>query len=660
MKKLLGFCLLVLLLVSCGKTTERQLTLIFEGTPENGRTTNEIDSVASHTEKEKESKKNAVRELYYFSTDRWIEKYVPREVNDTLHISCGEDTHVEFYHSYRPHAYHYALLQAGDTVYVRYEPDGTPVYRSSISNTLTTLYNGDVLIFGKPPMNFRDELYYNIDRSLSLQEFEKSQGSVSFSYPSLDSLLQVHELSLLKVGATIDSLVEEGIMLSAYRQYYGYRLQRLALEPEVIRLTVPSFSHPSLSEDMYGFFNDDFSHNISYWHTVGLVAEPLLREGGEWKPPIIELSDDVRIVDETAMFDRLELYAAAVPPATLNMMRYYSLIRIGTPEYKYPQEVYLQYFEKYRRHTTDFLIPSYVPVGETVNFPFRFFIFFLQFIVCSGAFFAIYVSLLKDKVGFYASRVYLLASLVLSVAIPLVTLPEYLVVLPDSALFWNSIFGSFFWLAFYVYLFGSLYMLGSYAWQLYGIRKMWNESWRIPDGEYTLCILTDAEVRPFMFFRNIFFSWNDWWNNGSKENRSKILEHEVAHVKLRHSLDGVLLMLYRILCWANPLLRTYSNEIKRVNEFAADRAVAKVYGTSSYMQALRESNYSKAEVRSALVNSNNDRLTERFEKMNTKVAWYKNVRLLLIVPLTILLMLLFSSELLVNVGSLPEGFGIPW
>lgn len=652
MKKLLAFCLPILLLVSCGKT-DKQLTLIFENSPSNNRPIYYPDS-DSFVQKE-----NTVNRLSYFTSDRWIEEYMPKGVNDTLRITCS-NSHVEFYHSYTSY---YALLQVGDTVYVRYDNDGTPVYRSSISDELATLYNGDALIFGNLSIRYRG-LCNNIDKTISDEDKINSREDriTTANSTLLDSLLIVYSQNLLIAETKIDSLINVNVLPLEYQQYYSYRLKSLALESELIRLSastpVESFA---VSQNIYSFFNDDYCDNISYWNTVGALVVPIVREGGVWTPPTIRLIGDRDMFDETAIFDRLDAFIDSVPPSTLNIMRYLSLMKINMDEYGYPLDIQQKYFDKYRRYTAEFLIPNYVSVDDTMDFPFRFFVFLLKFIACTGAFFYSYRLFLKDKVGFLAGRIYLLVALVFSIALPLLTLPVHIAELPDSALFWNSMLNTTLELMFYVYLFGCLYFFISFIWQFYSIRKMKKDSWRIPNDYYTLNILTDIAVRPFVFFRNIFFNWHDWWDTENKKYRDQLLAHEIAHIKLWHSLDNLLIMLSRILCWVNPLLPIYGKEMKRINEFAADRSVARLYGSESYINALKITDTNFMKMEGSLINNIEEEFAERISKIQAKpVTWRNNCRVLIVVPLVILLLLLFSSELFVNIGKLPNAYNLPW
>ncbi len=122
----------------------------------------------------------------------------------------------------------------------------------------------------------------------------------------------------------------------------------------------------------------------------------------------------------------------------------------------------------------------------------------------------------------------------------------------------------------------------------------------------------------------------------------------------------MLVMLGRILYWVNPLLLTYGKEIRRINEFAADCAVTRTYSPESYMNALKATNTGYAKMENSLVSNSEDDFAERFSKIRAKaIPWYKNFRFLVIVPLIIILMLLFSSEIVINLGKLSSDSSLP-
>ncbi len=70
----------------------------------------------------------------------------------------------------------------------------------------------------------------------------------------------------------------------------------------------------------------------------------------------------------------------------------------------------------------------------------------------------------------------------------------------------------------------------------------------------------------------------------------EILEHEKAHIRLKHSWDIILIELYIAFFWFNPLLYFYRKSLKSVHEFQADKGVLqKGVKTSDYMRLLLES-----------------------------------------------------------------------
>jgi hypothetical protein len=80
----------------------------------------------------------------------------------------------------------------------------------------------------------------------------------------------------------------------------------------------------------------------------------------------------------------------------------------------------------------------------------------------------------------------------------------------------------------------------------------------------------NAEVKgtPFSFFHYIF--WNPSIDLQS-ENGSRIFQHELAHVRERHSVDKLLMQLVLICFWCNPFFWLVRHELRMIHEFIADR-----------------------------------------------------------------------------------------
>ena len=100
---------------------------------------------------------------------------------------------------------------------------------------------------------------------------------------------------------------------------------------------------------------------------------------------------------------------------------------------------------------------------------------------------------------------------------------------------------------------------------------------------YQLVISKVPEI--FSYFNWVFIP-EDKIENYDKQ----IIEHEKAHIQLKHSWDVVLIEVYMVFFWFNPLLYFYRKSLKAVHEFQADKGVLqKGIKTSQYLQLLMQS-----------------------------------------------------------------------
>lgn len=85
----------------------------------------------------------------------------------------------------------------------------------------------------------------------------------------------------------------------------------------------------------------------------------------------------------------------------------------------------------------------------------------------------------------------------------------------------------------------------------------------------------------FSFFNMIFLG-----TKISDKEKSSILEHEMVHVRDRHSLDLMFFELLRIVFWFNPLLYLYQNRMVTLHEYIADSKAVKQQGKKDYYENL--------------------------------------------------------------------------
>lgn len=99
-------------------------------------------------------------------------------------------------------------------------------------------------------------------------------------------------------------------------------------------------------------------------------------------------------------------------------------------------------------------------------------------------------------------------------------------------------------------------------------------------------VQTDLDSAPFTFFNNLF-----WRTDISLEEEPgrAILNHEIEHIKGRHSLDRVFSYFLSCLLWINPFLWILRKELLIVHEFLADSKSVKNGDTNLFARLILSS-----------------------------------------------------------------------
>ena len=192
-----------------------------------------------------------------------------------------------------------------------------------------------------------------------------------------------------------------------------------------------------------------------------------------------------------------------------------------------------------------------------------------------------YMLFLRRHTFFQWNRLYLLLALTLSLALPLLHLPEEVVEtsLPSSVeayVAWPEEIPTlapvaekpFDWLTAlgWVYGLGLLVMLARLLWQLTRLWGFIRQGDKIPMDDFTLILVPDQGTGSFSFGKWVVINERDY-----AEHFDFILSHELVHVRQRHSLDILLVEVLRVVFWFNPLLWLYKCELQALHELLADR-----------------------------------------------------------------------------------------
>ncbi|MEM6841460.1 MAG: POTRA domain-containing protein [Bacteroidota bacterium] len=121
------------------------------------------------------------------------------------------------------------------------------------------------------------------------------------------------------------------------------------------------------------------------------------------------------------------------------------------------------------------------------------------------------------------------------------------------------------------YALGFFYRLFVFGINLTKVRKLISRSTKRQEGNYWLVNL--SEKKPAFSFLNYVFISSQ--STLSPAEYQQVLQHELVHIRQRHTLDLLLLELAHILLWFHPIIPYLKQQLREVHEYLADQAVAK-------------------------------------------------------------------------------------
>lgn len=212
--------------------------------------------------------------------------------------------------------------------------------------------------------------------------------------------------------------------------------------------------------------------------------------------------------------------------------------------------------------------------------------YLLKAIICSGLLYGYYFLALRNNIFHRWNRFYLIASILLSLAVPLmkinilqkqdankgvvVSILQTIKNSDDIIIEYSrnsslqvgsaNITGG-------IYLLITIVLMAIFFLALYKIQRLRNK-YSSTKLEGINFISTDAKGTPFSFFNSIF--WNNAIDIHSRQGR-QIFNHEIAHVKEKHSYDKLLMNLVLIFFWINPFFWLMQKELHMIHEFIADK-----------------------------------------------------------------------------------------
>jgi TonB family protein len=194
--------------------------------------------------------------------------------------------------------------------------------------------------------------------------------------------------------------------------------------------------------------------------------------------------------------------------------------------------------------------------------------------------FLLFYQLILSRYTFFVwNRVYLLTTLLGSLALPYLrfpsgasdspiaytfTLDPILIAAPQSDSIWSSSI-----LVAIIYFAGLIWMSFRLYAQWMQIRQLLRQGEMIELEDCTVVILNAHQTGSFSFLKWIVINRKDYENDFDT-----ILRHEMVHARQRHSLDILLIEVLHVVFWFNPILLLYKKRLQEVHEFLADSEAA--------------------------------------------------------------------------------------
>jgi len=233
--------------------------------------------------------------------------------------------------------------------------------------------------------------------------------------------------------------------------------------------------------------------------------------------------------------------------------------------------------------------------------------YLLKVTACTVLFFGFYLVVLRKLTFFKINRFYLLATLLLSFIIPAlqfevkreitvvetevpVNIPKIKpltqapvqLIQPIMVKYQPEVKPKIDWMVVMYYIYGctAALLLLACLWRLFGLLKHTGSYTQNSNG---LKLITKTEgFTNCSFFNYVFI--ND--AGLSATDLSVLLKHEQVHARQYHSIDKIILMVFKAVLWFNPVVYLYDKALEQAHEYEADEITSADFGNQAYANLL--------------------------------------------------------------------------
>ena len=270
---------------------------------------------------------------------------------------------------------------------------------------------------------------------------------------------------------------------------------------------------------------------------------------------------------------------------------------------------------------------------------------------CLVFFYLFYRFFLEKESMHLFKRIYLISTLFVSFLIPFITITIYSDVVdvytPLSIKYMTNNESGYSFLSnvltismWVIYFVGVFLFCVRFVKNLMSIVLSIKKSQKIKTSSHTNVLLEDEAV-PHTFLWYVFFNKSEYDNNNIP---NEVLIHEKSHAIEMHSVDILIVEIFQIFFWFNPLIYMVKNCIKLNHEFLADqRVLSNGIGSYEYQKIILR--FSTNKNQPILANSiKHANIKKRFTIMKTKTSRSKMwLKCLLALPLLAILTFSFGT-----------------
>ncbi len=202
--------------------------------------------------------------------------------------------------------------------------------------------------------------------------------------------------------------------------------------------------------------------------------------------------------------------------------------------------------------------------------------YLLKSAACMSILLLFYKLLLEKENMHVLKRFYLLAVPMISFGIPVISFPEYITVTSEGTAFLNETvlstgaadFPLFEWSLLGIYFLGVLFFGSRFLFNLRSLLKRARKNPKVKITSATHVLLKD-DVSPHTFWSYIYLNRKKFERNQIPK---EVMDHELAHVRQKHTADILFMELLQVLLWFLPLVYLLKKAVRLNHEFLADSA----------------------------------------------------------------------------------------